>query len=115
MKKRYLFLFILLLPSVLFAKDLNFSWTHDTPENVSGYNFYARKYPDVNFLKVWSGQEQAYLFNNVKAGDRFAFAVTAFNEYGESLKSREIVYVIEKNITDFAIPVDAKTITIIFK
>ena len=89
-----IFICFMLFGQSVFGQSINFSWEHDTAEKVEGYNFYAKEYPDGEFVKVWTGTGLNYVFD-AKDGVKYGFAVTAYNGVIESLRSIELIYTAE--------------------
>jgi hypothetical protein len=90
---------ILTLPCIAVCETINLKWSHSNPEAVQGYRLYVKKYPNENFIMEWEGHENKHSYETV-VGNKYGFAVTAFNEFGESLKSQEVIYTSEDNMVD---------------
>lgn len=109
-------IFILLFTIVfkLSAQEIIFSWQHDSPEQVENYNFYVKKYPDGEFVRVWTGEMLTFTFEATE-GIKYGFCITASNNYAESLKSLELIYKAEGDIGEpIIIPARPKLIIMKF-
>ena len=115
MKKLFLvLLFLQLTITMAFSLPISFSWTHSTPDTVDGYRLYVKIYPDGESLPVWDGTELECTFEAVE-GVKYGFHATAYNEWGESLKSQEIIYTAEEPVAPIVIPSRPTSITIRFE
>lgn len=113
MKKinKILFIFLCLIGTAYANETLKFSWDHETPDKVTGYKFYVKQYPDQEFENVWNGAETSCTYN-AEIGVKYGFTVTAYNEFGESKRSQEIIYTAEEDLDPIIIPSRPKSITI---
>jgi hypothetical protein len=105
---------ILTLPCIAVCETISLKWSHSNPEAVQGYRLYVKKYPDENFIMEWNGAETSCTYN-AEIGVKYGFAVTAYNEFGESKRSQEIIYTAEEDLDPIIIPSRPKSITIKFQ
>jgi hypothetical protein len=89
----------LMIPCLAIGGSINLKWSHSNPNAVQGYRLYVKKYPDEKFIMEWEGSKNKHSYETV-VGNKYGFAVAAFNEFGESLKSQEVVYISEDNTVD---------------
>jgi len=94
---QFLSLILTLLFSIMFAQlshsaDLTLAWDHNDQVSVTGYYVYYGLESGNYTAKEDAGSEPQYTIIGLDDLESYYIAVTAYNEFGESDFSEEIIY-----------------------
>ena len=94
---QFLQLILTLLFSTMFAQlahsaDLTLAWDHNDQVSVTGYYVYYGLESGNYSAKIDAGSEPQYTIVDLNDLESYYIAVTAYNEFGESDFSEEIIF-----------------------
>ena len=93
MKKFLFIIFLIIIPSLVLARDVTIEWDHDGI-NTDGFKIYRgysidHQWPELMGNVNWS--QRSFIDTSVPNGD-FRWVITAYNSNGESDASAEVRY-----------------------